>query len=38
MSGVMSGIPKKSGFYRLILTASDCLRPNAIQAFNLIVD
>ncbi len=37
-SGVLSGTPKKSGFYRLTFTASNGIRPNAIQSFTLIVD
>ena len=35
---VLSGTPKKSGFYRLSFTASNGARPNATQSFTLIVD
>jgi hypothetical protein len=37
-NGVLSGTPKKSGYYRLTLTASNGIRPNAIDRFMLIVD
>ena len=37
-TGVLSGTPKKSGFYRLTFTASNRTRPNATQSFTLIVD
>ena len=37
-SGVLSGTPKKSGFYRLTFTASNGTRPNATQSFTLIVE
>ena len=37
-TGVLSGTPKKSGFYRLTFTASNGTRPNATQSFTLIVD
>ena len=36
-SGVLSGIPNKSGSYRLTFTASNGTRPNATQSFTLIV-
>ena len=36
--GVLSGIPRKSGHYRLTLTASNGIRPNASERFMLIVD
>ena len=37
-TGVLSGTPKKSGFYRLTFTASNGTRPNATQSFTLIVE
>ncbi len=36
-TGVLSGTPKKSGFYRLTFTASNGTRPNATQSFRLFV-
>ena len=37
-TGVLSGDPKKSGFYRLTFTASNGIRPTATQSFALAVD
>ena len=36
-TGVLSGTPKKSGFYRLAFTASNGTRPNATQSFTLVI-
>ncbi len=37
-TGVLSGTPRKSGFYRLTFTASNGTRQNATQSFTLIVE
>ena len=37
-SGMLSGTPRKSGFYRLTFTASNGTRPDARQSFTLVVD
>ena len=37
-TGVLSGTPRNSGFYRLNFTASNGTRPNATQSFTLMVD
>jgi prepilin-type N-terminal cleavage/methylation domain-containing protein len=37
-NGVLSGTPRRSGFYRLTFTASNGTRPNATQSFTLIID
>ncbi|HVT42702.1 MAG TPA: prepilin-type N-terminal cleavage/methylation domain-containing protein, partial [Acidimicrobiales bacterium] len=37
-SGVLSGTPRRSGFYRLTFKASNGVRPNATQSFTLFVE
>lgn len=37
-SGVLSGTPRKSGFYRLTFKASNGVRPSATQSFTLFVE
>ena len=37
-TGVLSGTPKKSGYYRLTFTASNGTRQTAMQSFTLIVE
>ncbi len=37
-TGVLSGTPRRSGFYRLTFKASNRIRPDAIQSFTLMVD